>query len=121
MTTLTALPVTRDNLQISQRRAPAVRGGFDGQADEDDRIGRRARWPRARCFEGIRRASGQVGFTPDGTRVYEEPEGGLIVGFMAPVAVLQMTTNAEVAKFAHEVRERPQRVKVAQTTTTNPR
>ena len=30
-----------------------------------------------------------------------------------PVAVLQMTTNPEVARVAHEVRERLDRVKVA--------
>ena len=52
--------------------------------------------------------------------VREEPDGRLVVGFMDPVAVLQMTSNAEVAKVAHEVRERLQRVKaslVAPTTT----
>jgi uncharacterized protein (DUF302 family) len=54
--------------------------------------------------------------------VREEPDGRLVVGFMDPVAVLQMTSNAEVAKVAHEVRERLQRVKaslVAPTTTPN--
>ena len=45
--------------------------------------------------------------------VREEPDGRLVVGFMDPVAVLQMTSNAEVAKVAHEVRERLQRVKAA--------
>jgi len=43
--------------------------------------------------------------------VREEADGGLIVGFMDPVAVLQMTSNPEVAKVAHEVHERLQRVK----------
>lgn len=43
--------------------------------------------------------------------VREEADGRLIVGFMDPVAVLQMTSDAEVAKVAHEVRERLQRVK----------
>lgn len=44
--------------------------------------------------------------------VREEADGRLIVGFMDPVAVLQMTSNPEVAKIADEVHERPQRVKV---------
>ena len=43
--------------------------------------------------------------------VRELAEGGLVVGFMDPVAVLQMTSNPQVAKVAHEVRERLQRVK----------
>jgi uncharacterized protein (DUF302 family) len=55
--------------------------------------------------------------------VREEHDGRLIVGFMDPVAVLQMTSNKEVAKVAHEVRERLQRVKAsltAATTTPHP-
>jgi uncharacterized protein (DUF302 family) len=44
--------------------------------------------------------------------VREEPDGRLVVGFMDPVAVLQMTSNAEVAWVAHEVKDRLQRVKV---------
>lgn len=43
--------------------------------------------------------------------IREEVDGGLVVGFMDPVAVLQMTSNPEVAKVAHEVHERLQRVK----------
>lgn len=43
--------------------------------------------------------------------VREEADGTLSVGFMDPVAVLQMTSNPEVAKVAHEVHERLQRVK----------
>lgn len=43
--------------------------------------------------------------------VREEADGGLSVGFMDPVAVLQMTSNPEVAKVAHEVHERLQRAK----------
>ncbi|MDP3082349.1 MAG: DUF302 domain-containing protein [Rubrivivax sp.] len=43
--------------------------------------------------------------------VREEADGGLLVSFMDPVAVLQMTSNPEVAKVAHEVNERLQRVK----------
>ena len=46
--------------------------------------------------------------------VREEPDGRLVVGFMDPVAVLQMTSNAEVAKVAHEVRERLKRVRASQ-------
>ncbi len=43
--------------------------------------------------------------------VREAPDGRLVVGFMDPVAVLQMTDNAEVAEVAHEVRERLQRAR----------
>ncbi len=45
--------------------------------------------------------------------VREEQDGQLVVAFMDPVAVLQMTTNPEVARVAHEVRERLGRVKAA--------
>jgi uncharacterized protein (DUF302 family) len=47
--------------------------------------------------------------------VRAEADGRLVVGFMDPVAVLQMTRNGEVAKVAHEVKERLQRVRVALT------
>jgi len=55
--------------------------------------------------------------------VREEPGGRLVVGFMDPVAVLQMTGNAEVAKVAHEVRDRLQRVRalLLAPSTTSPR
>lgn len=43
--------------------------------------------------------------------VREEPDGRIVVGFMDPLAVLQMTSNAEVAKVAQEVKDRLQRVK----------
>ena len=43
----------------------------------------------------------------------EEPDGRLVVGFMDPVAVMQMTSNPEVARVAHEVRERLERVRSA--------
>jgi uncharacterized protein (DUF302 family) len=43
--------------------------------------------------------------------VSKEPDGRIVVGFMDPVAVLQMTSNAEVAKVAHEVKDRLQCVK----------
>jgi uncharacterized protein (DUF302 family) len=43
--------------------------------------------------------------------VREEADGHLVVAFMDPVAVLQMTSNTEVASVAQEVRERLQRVK----------
>ena len=45
--------------------------------------------------------------------VREEEDGHLIVAFMDPVAVMQMTTNPEVAGVAQEVRTRLQRVKSA--------
>ncbi len=45
--------------------------------------------------------------------VRQEEDGQLVVAFMDPVAVLQMTTNPEVARVAHEVRERLERVKAA--------
>ena len=43
--------------------------------------------------------------------VREEIDGRFVVAFMDPVAVLQMTSNVEVAKVAHEVNDRLQRVK----------
>ena len=42
--------------------------------------------------------------------VREEVGGSLTVSFMDPVAVMQLTTNTEVAAVAREVRERLQRV-----------
>ena len=45
--------------------------------------------------------------------VVREDEGGLVVGFMDPVAVLQMTTDPEVGRVAHEVRQRLDRVRAA--------
>ena len=54
--------------------------------------------------------------------VREEPDGRIIVGFMDPVAVLQMTSSAEVSKVAQEVKDRLQRVKallMASTTLAN--
>lgn len=45
--------------------------------------------------------------------VRQEEDGQLVVGFMDPVAVLQMTPNPEVARVAQEVRERLGRVKAA--------
>lgn len=45
--------------------------------------------------------------------VREEPDGRLVVAFMDPVAVLQMTSNTEVARVAEEVRDRLQRVKAS--------
>lgn len=43
--------------------------------------------------------------------VREEADGRLVVGFMDPMAVLQMTGHPEVAKVAQEVHQRLQRVK----------
>lgn len=48
---------------------------------------------------------------PCNVAVREEADGRLVVGFMDPVAVLQMTRNAEVASVAHEVRARLERVR----------
>ena len=45
--------------------------------------------------------------------VREDADGRLVVGFMDPVAVMQMTSNPEVARVAHEVRERLERVRSA--------
>ena len=45
--------------------------------------------------------------------VREEVDGRLVVGFMDPVAVLQMTSNPEVARVAHEARDRLMRVRSA--------
>jgi uncharacterized protein (DUF302 family) len=45
--------------------------------------------------------------------VREEADGRLVVGFMDPVAVLQMTSNPEVGRVAHEVRQRLERVRSA--------
>jgi uncharacterized protein (DUF302 family) len=50
--------------------------------------------------------------------VREAADGSLVVGFMDPVAVLQMTSNPEVAAVAHDVRERLERVRVSLTTAT---
>jgi uncharacterized protein (DUF302 family) len=45
--------------------------------------------------------------------VREEPDGRLVVVFMDPVAVMQMTGNKEIASVAQEARERLHRVKSA--------
>ena len=45
--------------------------------------------------------------------VREEVDGRLVVGFMDPVAVMQMTSNAEVGRVATEVRQRLERVRSA--------
>ena len=47
--------------------------------------------------------------------VREEASGGQTVGFMDPVAVMQMTDDPEVAKVAAEVRARLERVRAALT------
>jgi uncharacterized protein (DUF302 family) len=45
--------------------------------------------------------------------VREEADGRLVVGFMDPVAVMQMTSHPEVGRVAHKVRERLLRVRSA--------
>ena len=47
--------------------------------------------------------------------VREDASGGQTVGFMDPVAVMQMTDDPEVAKVAAEVRARLERVRAALT------
>lgn len=45
--------------------------------------------------------------------VREEVDGRLVVGFMDPMAVLQMTGSAEVTKVAQDVHQRLQRVRAS--------
>jgi uncharacterized protein (DUF302 family) len=45
--------------------------------------------------------------------VRETAEGGIVVGFMDPVVVMQMSANLEVAAVAREVRARLERVRAA--------
>jgi len=45
--------------------------------------------------------------------VRQENDGGVVVGFMDPVAILQMTSNPEVAHVAEEVRRRLEQVRAA--------
>ena len=44
--------------------------------------------------------------------VREEADGRVVVGFMDPVAVMQLTSNPEVAHVAQEVRQRLERVRL---------
>jgi len=43
--------------------------------------------------------------------VRENADGEIEVGFMDPVAVLQLTADPEIDRIAHEVRERLERVR----------
>jgi uncharacterized protein (DUF302 family) len=45
--------------------------------------------------------------------VREDADGQIVVGFMDPVAVLQLTDDPEIGRIAHEVRERLERVRSA--------
>ncbi len=47
--------------------------------------------------------------------VREEADGRLVVGFMDPVAVMEMTSDPEVGRVATEVRARLERVRAALT------
>ncbi len=48
---------------------------------------------------------------PCNVTVRVEPDESIIVGFMDPIAILQMTHDPEVAAVAKEVRERLERVR----------
>ncbi len=50
--------------------------------------------------------------------VREEVDGRLVVGFMDPMAVLQITGSAEVVKVARDVHQRLQRVRASLLRTT---
>ena len=52
---------------------------------------------------------------PCNVAVRQGPDGQVTVGFIDPIAMLQMTDNPEVAKVAQEARERLQRVCAALT------
>ena len=70
------------------------------------------------CHRGDRAQTAQpdIGLLlPCNVIVREEANGGQTVGFMDPVAVMQMTDDPEVAKVAAEVRARPERVRAALT------
>lgn len=45
--------------------------------------------------------------------VREDTDGQIVVGFMDPVAVLQLTRDPEIGRVAHEVRERLECVRSA--------
>lgn len=45
--------------------------------------------------------------------VREDTDGHIVVGFMDPVAVLQLARDPEIGRVAHEVRERLERVRSA--------
>ncbi len=47
---------------------------------------------------------------PCNVTVREEADASIVVGFMDPIAILQMTDNPEVAAVAQEVRQRLDRV-----------
>jgi uncharacterized protein (DUF302 family) len=43
--------------------------------------------------------------------VRQEADGRIVIAFMDPVAVLQLTSDPEVGRVAHEVRQRLERVR----------
>ena len=48
---------------------------------------------------------------PCNVLVREEADGHLVVSFMDPVAVMQLTADPEVGRVAHEAREKLERVR----------
>lgn len=50
---------------------------------------------------------------PCNVLVREEADGRLVIAFMDPIAVLKLTSDHEVARVAHEVREKLERVRAS--------
>ena len=65
------------------------------------------------AYEAIQAEPSIAAVLPCNVVVREEADGRLDVAFMDPVAVLQMTSHPEVARVAHEVRGRLERVRTS--------